>query len=216
MTAEQRSEAEEVAGGSTAPTGYTIVLPPAWQKIPVRQGTEKAVKAIVDQAFVNLPKDIPRDKVTPYRIELERQLSAAAKRARQNGGTELYLPVELMHGTLVPASFVVSEGAISSGEELNPAAIISHIAAEGEGGRTVTVDGAIGVRTEHTARPNPDAGIDQASRRVDYVLSVPGNAGRWLVIAFSALGAGDPEDKFATLLVELFDAIMSTFRWARV
>jgi hypothetical protein len=192
------------------------VLPPAWQKIPVRQGTEKAVKAIVDQAFANLLKDIPRDRITPYRIELERQLTGAAKRARQNGGTELYLPVELMHGTLIPASFVVSEGTIGSAEELDPAAIISHMAAECHGNRTVTIDGAIGVRTEHIVQPNPDAGIDYASRRVDYVLSVPGNAGRWLVIAFSALGAGDPEDKFATLLVELFDAIMSTFRWARV
>lgn len=35
----------------------------------------------------------------------------------------------------------------------------------------------------------------------------------WLVFAFSALGAGDPGDEFAHLLVGLFDAIMSTFTW---
>jgi hypothetical protein len=33
------------------------------------------------------------------------------------------------------------------------------------------------------------------------------------VFAFSAVSAGDPGDKFAGLLVKLFDSIMSTFRW---
>jgi hypothetical protein len=52
-----------------------------------------------------------------------------------------------------------------------------------------------------------------ASRRVDYVLPVPGIPGDWLVIAFSTLGDGRPEGQFTRLLVELFDAIVSTFRW---
>jgi hypothetical protein len=42
---------------------------------------------------------------------------------------------------------------------------------------------------------------------------VPGADDRWLVFAFSALGVGDPGDALAGLLVTLFDAIMSTFRW---
>jgi hypothetical protein len=192
------------------------VLPPAWRKIPVRSGTDKAIKEIVDQAFANLPKDIPRDKVTPYRMELGRQLTDAARRARQQGGTELYLPVELEHGTLIAASFVVSEGLIGSpSEDVDPAQVVALMAAESDGS-PVTIDGAMGMRTERVAPPDPGNGVEFGSRRVDYALSVPGDPHRWLLIAFSALGAGDPDDKFAKLLVELFDAIMSTFRWTRV
>jgi hypothetical protein len=36
-----------------------------------------------------------------------------------------------------------------------------------------------------------------------------------VVVAFSTLGGGDPDDQYAKILVELFDAIMSTFRWCR-
>jgi hypothetical protein len=33
------------------------------------------------------------------------------------------------------------------------------------------------------------------------------------VVTFSTIGQGRPTDDLADLLVELFDAIMSTFRW---
>jgi hypothetical protein len=62
--------------------------------------------------------------------------------------------------------------------------------------------------------PSLDAG-DYGSRRVDYIVPVPGEVDRWLVIAFSTIGGGDPDDNVARLLVELFDAMMATFRWAR-
>jgi hypothetical protein len=190
------------------------VLPPAWRKIPVRHGTDKAIKEIVDDAFANLShEDIPRDKLTPYRMELGRQLTAAARRARQQGGTELYLPVELEHGTVIAASFVVSEGLLGDTEDVDPRQIAAFMAAEDEAARPVEIDGAVGVRTERVAPPDPAEGVEYGSRRVDYVLSLPADPNRWLVIAFSALGAGDPDDKFAKLLVDLFDAIISTFRW---
>jgi len=199
--------------GPTA-VGYSVVLPPAWRKIPVRGGTEKAIRKIVDQAFAALPKNVPRDKVTPYRIELTRQLTDAARRARQQGGTELYLPVELEHGALIAASFVVSEGSVPApDDDLDPARVLAALAAK-PGGRSVVVGGVLAVRSERVAPPDPHSEIDFGSRRVDYVFPVPGDERRWLLVAFSALGAGDPEDKFAGLLVELFDAIMSTFRWA--
>jgi hypothetical protein len=31
---------------------------------------------------------------------------------------------------------------------------------------------------------------------------------------FSTLGSGDPDGEYAKILVELFDAMMSTFRWS--
>jgi hypothetical protein len=33
------------------------------------------------------------------------------------------------------------------------------------------------------------------------------------MVVFSTVGDGDPAGQFAGILVELFDAIMSTFRW---
>lgn len=212
------SDIAEEAGVAPRAAGYTIVLPPAWRKIPVRDGTDKAIRGIVDEVFAELPKNIPRDRMTPYRIELGRQLADAARKARRNGGTELYLPVQLQRGTLITASFVVSEGPADAAEEpadVDPVQVAELLAARSEGGRPVTVDGAIGARTERTAPPDESNGAIHGSRHVDYVLSVPGEASRWLVIAFSALSAGDPDDKFAKLLVELFDAMIATFRWTR-
>lgn len=67
---------------------------------------------------------------------------------------------------------------------------------------------------EPVAADAPGGG-ELASRRVDYVVPVPADHGRWLGIVFSTLGAGDPEAAIADLFVELFDAMMTTFRWSR-
>jgi hypothetical protein len=61
------------------------------------------------------------------------------------------------------------------------------------------------------ADPGQQAGY--GSRRVDYLIPVPEHPRGMLVVAFSTIGDGDPEGDFAKLLVELFDAIMTTFRW---
>jgi len=182
----------------------------------VRHGTDKAIREILDEAFARLPANLPRDKVVPYRKELERRLAAMVAEARRKAATDLYLPVEQVHGIRVAASFVVSEMSLTSAELVDPVLIVSRLASEADGTSEAIVDGAAGVRTERTAGPDPARKVDYGSRRVDYVLPVPGDPDRWLVIAFSTLGGGDPGDQYAKVLVQLFDAIMSTFRWARV
>ena len=196
--------------------GYTLVLPPGWERIPARQGTDDAIKALLDAKFRELPPDLPRDQLAPYRAEIEGKLRRAAAQARKNGAVELYLPVELRGGLPVPASFVVSEGSIPAAGIDEPEQVVSYLVSEGTDGAAVTVDGVKGARTEQCAGPDPGQGIEYGSRRVDYAVPVPGDAGRWLLVAFSTLGAGDPDDQVARMLVQLFDAIMSTFRWATV
>jgi hypothetical protein len=66
---------------------------------------------------------------------------------------------------------------------------------------------------ERITAPDPSHDTELPSRCVDYILSVPGDPGRWVLAAFYTFGGGDPDDGFAKLLVELFDAIISTFRW---
>jgi hypothetical protein len=139
-----------------------------------------------------------------------------ARQARSNGGLDLYLPVEYVHGTAVPASFVVSQVTLpvdASGEEADPAEVIAAVTATSDSARPVVVNGAQAVRTEHVAGPDPAQEIPVGSRRADYLVPLPGRADRWLVATFSTIGDGDPEGDFAKLLVELFDAIMLTFRW---
>lgn len=201
--------------GPAGAAGYTLVLPPGWRKIPVRHGTGKAVKKILDDAFGRLPENVPPETIAPWRRELETRLGSATRQARRRGAIDLFLPVRFSHGAVTAASFVVSEGSLGSVEQVEPAHIVAYLTAGNEKHRAVTVDGAIGVRYEHVARPDPAGQIDYGSRRVDYTISVPGDPDRWLVIAFSTLGGGDPDDRYAKLLVELFDAMMSTFRWQR-
>lgn len=201
------------ASGPLPTTGYAMVLPGGWRRIPVLHGTKRAVADILDEVFGRLPRNLPRDKIMPYRLELERRLHGMVRQARSQGALDLYLPVEYVHGVAVPASFIVSRGMPGGGELLDASQIVATMAAESADAAPVTVDRVAGVRFERTAEPGRTRETPAASRRVDYVLPVPGIPGDWLVIAFSTLGDGRPEGQFTRLLVELFDAIVSTFRW---
>lgn len=204
------------AGQEAVAAGYQIVLPPGWQRIPARRGTDAKIRQILDRAAAGLPPGVPNEKLAAYRKEAEQRLRTVVAQARRKGALDVYLPVSPRKGILIPASFVVSEGALGAADPADPAATIAYLASTGEGYHPVTVDGVAGARIERTAGPeaSPDAG-EYGSRRVDYILPVPGEQDRWLVIAFSTFGGGDPDDEYARLLVELFDAMMATFRWTR-
>ena len=117
------------------------MLPPGWERIPARQGADDAIKSILDAKFRELPPDLPRDKLAPYRAEIEGKLRRAAAQARKNGAIDLYLPVQLRNGLPVPASFVVSEGAIPTADVTEPGQIVSYLVNEDTDGGAVTVDG---------------------------------------------------------------------------
>ncbi|WP_181788312.1 hypothetical protein [Streptomyces phytophilus] len=196
-----------------AAVGYTLVLPPNWSRIPLRDGTDEAILRIVDEAVADLPDDLPRDRIPEVRLELVRRLRKAAADARKSGGLDLYLPVQQLHGVTVAASFVVSEITLSAGAD--PALVLARLLADAEKSQPAAVDGSVGYRNERVARASGDEGGEYASRRVDYVLAVPEDDTRWVTVAFSTLADGDPKGAFADVLVELFDAVMTTFRWTR-
>ena len=209
-----RPPAAATADGPSRPaTGYAIVLPPGWRGIPVRQGTAEAIRKILDEVFGRLGKGHSRDALVRHRIDLQRRLTAMADRARENSGSDLYLPIEYVHGVTVPASFVVSEGPAGAAEPGDPAEVVAYLLSGTDGATEVVIDGAIGVRTARAAAAEPGTEVPFASRRVDYALAMPGRPGQWLMAVFSTLGNGDPDGEYARILVELFDAMMSTFRW---
>jgi hypothetical protein len=191
----------------TAPCGYSIVLPPGWARIPAREDSDRTISRILDASFAELPKEIPPDRTGPLRKELERRLRDMVTQARDHSALDLFLPVQPVHGTTIAASFVVSEAAFDGGQP-EPAQIAARLISTADDAQAAEVDGALAVRT---ARVVPG---EHPSRRVDYTVAVPDDPDRWLLLSFSTLGGGDPRDEVADLLVELFDAMVTTFRWS--
>jgi hypothetical protein len=203
-------------------SGYTLVLPGGWRRIPVQQGTRPAIRGVVDEVLRRFSKGVSRDQLTRYRIELERGLSDMAAQARSAGGIDLYLPIEYTHGVTITASFVVSQVTLPEpppelpdAEQADTAQFVSYLTSADGDAAPVVMAGAAAARKESVAAADPAQQVPYGSRRVDYMLPVPGESRGMLIVAFSTIGDGDPEGQFAKLLAELFDAIMTTFRWAR-
>jgi hypothetical protein len=225
------SEAGHPTEAAALVAGYSLVLPTGWRQIPIQGGTKAAIRAVVDEVLRRFSRGKSRDAMTPYRIELERRLTDMARRVRAAGGRDLYLPIEYVHGVTIAASFVVSQvtlpepppevtarsGGMVAGGVAGAAAeaVVGYLTSPEGGNATAVVAGGVAAaRTERVAAPDQAEELPVGSRRVDYLIPVPGQPTRWLVMAFSTIGDGDPEGDFAKLLVELFDAIMLTFRWA--
>jgi hypothetical protein len=203
-------------------TGYRMLLPEQWAQVPLRQGTEEAVEAILEEAYARIPKNAPPDKVGPYKRELARRLRGSVAQAQEAKALDLYLPVKPVgDGTFnLGASILVSEsvmprpGRRGASEPTEVAVqLLSRDGVQGADLSTGEIDGALAVRREHVADADPGRGAELASRRVEYIMSVPGDPDRWFVAAFSTIAAGDPRDELAEALVEWFDAVMATFRW---
>lgn len=207
--------------------GYTLIIPPGWARIPLREGTQDAVKRIVDEAAERVSADVPKDKVAEARMELYRRLNSSVKEAQRRDGVDLYLPVEPMHGYLVAASIVVAKLDTGLREEVGRQDVLRQLLTDSDDSEPAEVDGAAGLRKERTMPADPEKGVDAPSKHVEYVVPVPssgataspasstslgGDAG-WVVVSFTTLGDGNPEGDFTEILVELFDAVMTTFRW---
>jgi hypothetical protein len=199
-----------------AASGYRLVLPPGWVQVPVRDAVPGTAHEVISTVFRKPPEGIPRDAFTSARIELERRLERMIRTAKANGGLELFLACGHAYANPVPASFLIAEGSLGGACD-DPLAVVTAIAEAaardgGKPGQLTAVDGAPASRVERITAPEAEED-DQASLRVEYTVPVPAGANRWMVITFSTLGDGDPSGKYANLLAELFDAIMSTFRW---
>ena len=198
---------------------YRVVLPEPWRRIPTGPGRKERIGEIVEQAAARLPRDVPPDQAGPWRRELERRMTTDVQAAADNGAVDVYIPSDTWHGFLVGASFVVSvvappgmvpEGA--TGEDA--AALLLTELSAGEGADLMNVDGTPWVRVESVEEADPArADIDVGTRRVEYLTPHPDIPQRWIIVAFSCTGAGDPTDEVADVTVRLFDAIMGTWRW---
>ncbi|MFD9329433.1 hypothetical protein [Streptomyces sp. NPDC060065] len=195
--------------------GYTLIIPPGWTKIPLRDGTQEVVKKIVDDAAQRISSEVPKDKLVDARLELHRRLYESVSQARRRDGVDLYLPVEPLHGRIAAASFIVAKVNTDFKDGVTPQDVLSHLVTDFDFAEPVDVHSMRGVRGERVIDANPEKGVDTPSRHVDYILPVPTiqQQSEWIVVSFSTIGDGNPKGEFSDLLVELFDAVMTTFRW---
>ncbi|MFI8530428.1 hypothetical protein ACIGMX_09275 [Streptomyces aquilus] len=161
-----------------------------------------------------VPEGIPRDDAMRFRLDMRRRLEKQARAARRNGGLDLYLPVRPRGGIFLMASFIVAEMPIGQDHAVPPEAVLAQLVDDGVSGGTATrvdVAGAPALRRDY--RSTLDEG-ELSTRRVDYVVPVANEPGHWISITFSTPGDGDIDSEFTDVLVELFDAVVSTFRWS--
>jgi hypothetical protein len=187
--------------------GYTLVMPPGWVRLPVRSTTPDSMDAVIDQA---LPRQVPRDDRIKARLAIRARLGEAVDDARGSGALDIYLALGGMYGLAVPASFVVTDIPVTDTQD--PDRAFAELGAA-PGAELVKLDGVPAVRTDEVIAPDPmmiDIGVP--SRRISYVVAVPG-APRWLTVVFSTVGDGEPTGEFADVLVALFDAMLTTFRF---
>jgi hypothetical protein len=201
-----------------APRGYRIILPPGWARIPLREGTDATLEELVYSRLRTVPQQIPRDRGMRYRMLVRRTVEEQVAAARGANGLDLYLPVRPRHRTLVAASFLVSEVVLPEGHGAGVAAVGAGLAGTGVEVRAREVAGGPAVRREYVRRADPGrkaaAPAAPATRHVEYALPVPHDPRRFLAVAFSTAGDGVVDSEFTTAVVELFDALMTTFRWA--
>jgi len=198
----------------TAPHRYELILPPGWVRIPLREGTKEALERVLFSHMGQVPEGIPRDEAMRFRLEMRSQLEKQARAARRNGGLDLYLPLLPRGGIFLMASFIVAEMPIGQAYEVPPEAVLGQLVDDGiPGGAATTVDvaGAPALRRDYRSTLDEE---ELLTRRVDYVIPVMGDPGRWISINFSTPGDGDADSEFTDVLVQLFDAVVSTFRWS--
>jgi hypothetical protein len=200
--------AERESAVAASATEYRLVLPPGWVRLPVQRGTDEAIKRAVDDV---LKADLPRDAAVAFNVQVQGRLRRALARARSVGALDVYVPLAGMHGLAIPASFVVTE-ILDIAADTSERGLLE--LADQPGSTMVRVDGRAAVRTDEIRPPDADETDTEglSARRVSYLLPAPGGES-WLVLTFSTIGDGEPGGEFAGVLVELFDAIISTFRW---
>lgn len=212
MSGPRPAAAEPRSPGHDRPS-FTIVLPPGWSRIPVGKGSASAIRRILDRAAGR--SDDPR--TAGVRRRLERTLTQQVEAAQERSGVEMYLPTEKVHGITVPASVLVSAPRVAEGTD--PMDTLLAVAARGDGAEVVDIGGAPAVRTERILAPRSiGQGFDGSvplTRQVVYFLADPSDRSRYLVLSAQVIQGEVPgAQAMGDAVVDLVDAMVSTFRWA--
>lgn len=198
-------------------SAYSIVGIPGWESLSLRAVDRTTCeRRLGELAHGSVPEEVPRDRATPFRQEVRKHLERLVEQARSSGADLLCLPTQRMGDLAVPASYTVAEW-LDSEERTNPEVLLGEMARRSEGVATlVQVDGQPALREDcvQTADPVEEPLATRAARRVSYTVLAPEQQHRWVLFTFSTLGDGDPAGELADVLVQLFDAQLTTLRWS--
>lgn len=203
----------------TQSTGYTVVLPPGWIRLDARspRGTTE-----LDTALDDALSGLPQDRFGPLVSQARKQAHAMLAQARTAGVHDLYLPLAGMHGTAIPASFAVRTmtlppppAALRRPDDTDQEAlrIALGLAERLPAGELRSLTAGVAVRSRQRGADTDQVvpGLSRATTRVDYHWPLPGESLHWAVASFTTADMEAPE--VTELLVELFDAVMTTWRW---
>lgn len=187
------------------------MLPSGWARFPLgRQRVEELEAAIEDVISRALPEDLPWDSAEPYRRMLRKELGNSITQAQDADANAIYLPVAKAAGMIVPASIVEAEFTSPAGED--PFDPLTSLLLEVEADqKVVEVDGRPGIRSVTTLL-NLNDPESVSSSQVMYAIKRDDD-GHWLAMSFTVVWDSAESAKFAEVLVEFFDAVMTTFRW---
>lgn len=209
---------ENTAWPADAPIGYRLTLPPDWVHIPLLSGTDEALDRVLFSNLKKVSSSVPKEKRMSFRLQLRRAVEEQVRAAQKANGTDLYLPVQtsgVRYGIPLAASVLVTEF-VATEEDPGPEVVLARLAAadaDGAVAETLELADTLAVRREYTRASSPHSADSLGMRHVDYALALPSDSRRYTVLSFSTAGDGDPSSDFTDALTELFDAIMTTFRW---
>jgi hypothetical protein len=193
------------------PDGYRVALPEGWVRLDVRADVGATVAAALAEISF---ESLPRDERPKRRAAIEGRLRQAIASAKRVDAYAMYLPLKGMHGTAIPASFIVAEATDFSGGGPQHDVLAQLLAAPGA--QPVTVDGVEAVRTEAaTSGVDEVSGQEVPARQIVYTIPVPDTL-QWLLVVYDVIAGEQMSEEYAAFvdaLVVLFDGIMSTFRW---
>ena len=193
--------------------GYHLVMVSPWRRIDLLEPLDPQVAAEIDRAAEMIPAEVPPDQVKPLKRHMQHRMLTQVAKARDEGGIDFYFTAEQHHGFSYNATFVVGGTTMSTSSDAEVGEVLADLVRGGA--EAVQVGGTVWARREMltTSRPGDILSEPVVARSVEYTTAVPGDPRRWLVVTFSCLGDGDPASQLVALVVELFDAMMSTWRW---
>ncbi len=197
---------------SESPRSYRIILPPAWIRIPVGDGTEAAIGELLDAQFAGAPMD----KYGPRRSRVEASIRDAAASARESGGIDLIFPIGTPWMVPVSAGIVISRNAAPQTWSVGPAEVLKSISASIPGSSLVETSAGTAVRetTDHRAGLTKDPVSIARLFTMTYTWLIPQTANELFLATFSV--TGETTEDYAPIveaLTTLVDAMLQSVVW---
>ncbi len=186
-----------------APTGYDLLLPPGWWRIPAEPvAARRSIRTLVAKRAEGLP----RDAVAAAKREIQGRLRELVGRAQEAGALDVLVTVDPVAGLPIAASCLVTLIPGTGAASLDDVA--ERFAVGAESCEFTEVAGRRAVRARR--RREAPADSDEAgftATVVEHVVPVPGGEDT-LLFTWST-----PIEELADQLALLFDAVTYSLQW---